>query len=198
MFYKIKKEIMEDILKDLKNVKSSDELRSFKPSTLPFKKFAMDRHFHIKDIDNMMESKLSSYAESGKSLNIGDEVFDCEYENFGIKFKRYVKRISVDLYEYVYKPTNKADFECSLEIEDFEDLATHGELELNIFEDEVPLKIATSKPIQSEFTSEPLSFDSRDTDSKDSGSDENSDCIGFEVAILRGTSSSKILRSNSP
>ncbi len=155
-FFKIKKGVMENILKDLKNVKSPEELKSFKPSTLPFKKFAMDRHFHIKDIDNMMESKLSSYTESGRSLNIEDETFDCEYENFGIKFKRYIKRISVNLYEYVYKPTNKTDFVCSLEIEDYEDLVTYGELELNIFEDEGPLKIATSKPIQSEFSSEPL------------------------------------------
>jgi hypothetical protein len=38
------------------NVKSIDDLKSFKP--LQFKKFAIDRHFPIKDIDNVIESKL--------------------------------------------------------------------------------------------------------------------------------------------
>ena len=119
-FYKVKKGTMEDILKDLKNVKSSDELKSFKPPTLPFKKFAKDKYFHIKDLDNMMESKLSSHTEPGKSLNIGDEVFDCEYENLGIKFRRSIKRISVELCEYVYKSISKTDFECKLKTEDYE------------------------------------------------------------------------------
>ncbi len=157
-FYKIKKDKMEEILKNLKNVKSLDDLKSFRP--LWFKKFAIDRHFPIKDIDNVMESKLSLYADSEKSLNIGDEIFDCEYENFGIKFRRFIKRISVDLCEYVYKSTTKTDFECDLEIGDYEDLATYGELDMDIFEDEGPLKITTSKPVQSEFSSEPLSFES--------------------------------------
>ena len=119
-FYKVKKGTMEDILKDLKNVKSSDELKSFNPPTLPFKKFAKDKYFHIKDLDNMMESKLSSHTEPGKSLNIGDEVFDCEYENLGIKFRRSIKRISVELCEYVYKFISKTDFECKMKTEDYE------------------------------------------------------------------------------
>ncbi len=37
--FKIRKEKMEDIMKDLKNVKSTDELKSFKLSNLRFKKF---------------------------------------------------------------------------------------------------------------------------------------------------------------
>ena len=131
-FYNIKKGTMEEILENLKNVKSEEDLKSFKP--LWFKKFANDKHFPIKDIDNMMESKLSSHTEPGKSLNIGDEVFDCEYKNFGVNFERYVKRISVDLYEYVYKPTNKTDFVYKLEPKDYESLVAYSELDLDIFE----------------------------------------------------------------
>jgi uncharacterized protein YjbI with pentapeptide repeats len=163
--FKINKETMQDILKDLRSIKSPDELKTFKPAILPYRKFAMDKHFHIKDIDNLMESKLSPYTEPGKSLNIGDEIFDCEYENFGTKFTRYIKRISIELYEYVYKPTNRSDFVCDLNYADYEELVAYSELDLKIFEHERPLTIATSKPTQSEFFSEPLSFESASLES---------------------------------
>ena len=74
----------------------------------------------------------------------------------------------MDLHQYVSKSTDTArnlDAERPLAIKDFEDLKAHGDSELNIFEDEVPLKIVTSKPIPSapipsEFSSEPLSCES--------------------------------------
>ena len=111
----------------------------------------------------MMESKLSPHTEPGRSLNIGDEVFDCEYENFGIKFERHIKRISVDLYEYVYESTTNTDFEYKLGTEDFECLAIYGGVEFDFLE--ASMKITTSEAKQSEFSSEPLTFESASLDS---------------------------------
>jgi hypothetical protein len=60
-----------------------------------------------------------------RSLNIGDEVFDCGYKNFGINFERYVRKTLVELYQFVYKSSDAKDdldVECSFNTPDNEDL----------------------------------------------------------------------------
>jgi YesN/AraC family two-component response regulator len=55
--FKIRKEKMEEILKDLRNMQSTDDIKSFLPSNLRFKKLVTDRDFVTNGKDNLMESK---------------------------------------------------------------------------------------------------------------------------------------------